>query len=155
MTDTTVPTHIQLSDQTFWDRFKPIKNHLAPAAPFDDCMLETYGRELDFVQTQSELLVWTVIDCEGEIFIESGARFVNRLGYLIASVPREAHEHFSVGDEPPETVTISRRHLRFVLDYLHESEADHYDPENDPVHAVNHIYRHVLAIETELKEGAL
>jgi len=52
-----------------------------------------------------------------------------------------------------ETVTISRRHLRFVLDYLHESEADHYEEtaETHPQDADNHVYSHVLAIEAQLR----
>ncbi len=150
MTHTTPPIHISLSDETFWERFKPLKNHLVPSAPFDDCMFETYGPELAFVQSQSEALVWTVLDCDGEIFIGSGWHFVNRLGYIIASVPRESHEHFTVGDEQPDTVTVSRHHLRIVLDYLQDSEADDFDPEYYPEHADSHIYAHVLAIEAEL-----
>lgn len=60
----------------------------------------------------------------------------------------------SVRTDSEELLTVNAQHLRAILQYLHEGEADHYDPENDPEHAVNHIYRHVLAIEAELKEGA-
>lgn len=48
------------------------------------------------------------------------------------------------------TVTVSRYHLRAILHYLHETEADHYDPETYPDDADTHVYAHVLAIEEEL-----
>jgi gamma-glutamylcyclotransferase (GGCT)/AIG2-like uncharacterized protein YtfP len=53
-------------------------------------------------------------------------------------------------------VLVDSRSLRHMLDYLHDSEADHYEDtvENDPDDADDHVYRHVLAIEQELKEGA-
>lgn len=51
-------------------------------------------------------------------------------------------------------VAVDREHLRHILDYLHDSEADHYDPETYPDDAKNHVYAHVLAIEEELKPRA-
>lgn len=49
------------------------------------------------------------------------------------------------------TVTVDAAHLRFILDYLHDSEADHYDPETYPEEVNTHVYPHVLAIEAQLK----
>lgn len=45
-----------------------------------------------------------------------------------------------------QTFIIDAADLRAILDYLHDSEADHYDPED----ANPHVYRHVLAIEQQL-----
>lgn len=52
------------------------------------------------------------------------------------------------------TVTVDANHLRAVLDYLHDSEADHYDPETYPDDVNDHVYAHVLAIEADLKAVA-
>lgn len=48
------------------------------------------------------------------------------------------------------TVAVDAAHLRVILDYLHESEAGHYDPETYPEHVDTHVYAHVLAIEAQL-----
>lgn len=49
-----------------------------------------------------------------------------------------------------DTISVNRIHLRSILDYLHDSEADHYDPETYPDDVNDHVYSHVLAIEADL-----
>ncbi|TXG87731.1 MAG: hypothetical protein E6R14_00765 [Thermomicrobiales bacterium] len=53
-----------------------------------------------------------------------------------------------------DTLSVNRHHLRAILDYLHDSEADHYDPETYPDDVNDHVYAHVLAIEADLKARA-
>lgn len=144
--------HHVITDAQFLERFAPVKNHLNPNAPFDGCMFETFGNEFEHVRTQDPALVWTVIDCDGTMTIESGCHFVNRLGYLVASRPRTDQSTYAVSDDDaePDTITVSRHRVRAILDYLHDSEADHYDPETYPDDVNNHVYSHVLAIEAEL-----
>jgi hypothetical protein len=144
--------HHVITDDEFLERFAPVKNHLNPNAPFDGCMFETFGAEFEHVRTQDPALVWTVIDCDGSMTIESGCHFVNRLGYLVASHPRPDTSTYAVEDDAAEadSVSVSRRHLRSILDYLQDSEADHYDPETYPDDVNNHVYAHVIAIEAEL-----
>jgi hypothetical protein len=151
--------HHVISDEQFGERFAPVKNHLNPHAPFDGCMFETFGEEWEFIRTQDPALIWTVIDCDGTMTIESGCHFVNRLGYLVASKRRTDKDTYSVSDdEAPEsdsaTVTVSRRHLRVILDYLHDSEADHYadTAEAYPEDVNTHVYAHVLAIEAQMTD---
>ena len=48
-------------------------------------------------------------------------------------------------------VAVDMRRLRIILDYLHETEADHYDPEGHPEDVTSHVYTHVIAIEGYLK----
>ena len=50
-----------------------------------------------------------------------------------------------------DTLSVGRIHLRAILDYLHDSEADHYDPDTYSDDVNDHVYSHVLAIEAELK----
>jgi hypothetical protein len=89
--------HHALSEDEFFARFKPVRNHIAPNAGFDGCLFETFGEELAHVQAQDRTFVWTILDCDGELFIESGFHVVNRLGYLIASVPTEPGRAYTVG----------------------------------------------------------
>lgn len=62
----------------------------------------------------------------------------------------------SVAATPTEsdTLAVNRIHLRAILDYLHDSEADHYDPDTYPDDVNDHVYAHVLAIEADLKARA-
>jgi hypothetical protein len=62
----------------------------------------------------------------------------------------------SVAATPTEsdTLSVNRIHLRAILDYLHDSEADHYDPDTYPDDENDHVYSHVLAIEAFLKASS-
>lgn len=80
---------------TFWEKYKPIKNHLDDNASFDGCMFETYGPELDFVRTKvSDNSVWTLLDCDGHLVISSGYHFVNRMGYFVTEKPAPEDVYF-------------------------------------------------------------
>jgi hypothetical protein len=90
--------HHALSEDEFFVRFRPVRNHIDPNAGFDGCLFETFGEELAHVQTQVRTFVWTILDCDGELVIESGFHFVNRIGYLIATVPTEPGHTYTVGE---------------------------------------------------------
>lgn len=51
-------------------------------------------------------------------------------------------------------VAVDACRLQSILEYLHDSEADHYDPETYPDDVNDHVYAHVLAIEADLKARA-
>ena len=84
---------IELSEDEFDDLFPLVQNHLNPTASwaFDDgpgCLFETYGEELEFVKRQDPLTVWTLVDGEdGDLYVISGPHFVNRIGYLVSTIP--------------------------------------------------------------------
>ena len=64
------------------------------------------------MQAQDPNLVWTVLDCDGQLAIASGFHFVNRLGYLIASVPVAPDHTYSVACEDltePMTIRAARK----------------------------------------------
>lgn len=86
-------TFIEIDEDTF-DATYPLRtNHLNPNASwaFDDgpgCLFETYGQELEFVRQQDPRTIWTLIDGDdGDQYVVSGIHFVNRIGYLISTVP--------------------------------------------------------------------
>ena len=74
------------TDDDFYEKFNPIKNHIDDNASFDGCMFETYGEELEFVQKTKETkpkTIWTILDCNGKLYVGAGYHYVNRFGYLI------------------------------------------------------------------------
>jgi len=85
-----------LTEDDFIARFKPVPNPIDPSAGFDGCLFETFGEDLAYVQAQDPNLIWTVLDCDGQLAIASGFHVVNRLGYLIASVPVAPGHTYSV-----------------------------------------------------------
>lgn len=82
---------VELTEDQFVDLYKPIGNHLDPNASFDwgdgiGTLFETYGDEAAFVKSQRPESIWTLLDCDGRLYIVSGWHYVNRLGYFITSV---------------------------------------------------------------------
>lgn len=86
-------TFIELTVDEFIERFKPLPNPVTPSAPCDfgnakGCLIETYGAEWEFIRSFDRQRVWTLIDNNaGDLFLLSGLRWVNRLGYIITQNP--------------------------------------------------------------------
>lgn len=83
---------IEMTIEEWEATYKPIKNHIAKNASFDDgqggIMFETYGDEVAFVKEQDPACIWTEGDGDdGGSYIWNGWSFVNRLGYFITEVP--------------------------------------------------------------------
>lgn len=75
-----------ITEDEFYEKFHPIGNHIVDGAPFDGCMFETYGEELDYINKvtpNNRKNIWTILENEGKLYISSGYHFVNRMGYLI------------------------------------------------------------------------
>jgi hypothetical protein len=83
-----VGNFIEMTEQEWFDTYKPILNHIDDNASFDGHMFETYGDEVEFVKSQSPANIWMFGDGDdGGLYIWSGWGFVNRLGYFITEVP--------------------------------------------------------------------
>jgi hypothetical protein len=86
-------TLIQLSEDAFDAQYPLVTNHLNPSAGWVlgegcGCLFETYGDELDFVRRQDPRTIWTLVDGDdGDLYLVSGYHLVNRIGYLISTVP--------------------------------------------------------------------
>ena len=86
-------TFIEIDEDAF-DALYPLRtNHLNPTASWaygdgPGCLFETYGEELEFIRQQDPLTVWTFVD--GDQYLVSGFHYVNRIGYLISTVPVQA-----------------------------------------------------------------
>jgi hypothetical protein len=96
--NTTYPMEKENSEE-FYEKYKPVYNHLEEPTYKEgqtngecigyDQYFETYGRDLEYVKKHDDNLIWTMVDCDGTSCIIQGYRFVNRMNYLIASVPYE------------------------------------------------------------------
>jgi hypothetical protein len=88
-----VRSPLEITEDEFDRRFSPVTNHLNPNACWGSgetggCLFETYGEELEFVRRQDARTVWTFVDGDdGDQYLLSGFHFVNRIGYLISTMP--------------------------------------------------------------------
>ncbi len=67
------------------DTYKPIKNHTEYG--FESMMFETYGHELEFVQSVNNDRCWTLVEGDEGLWILEGRRWINRLGYFVTINP--------------------------------------------------------------------
>lgn len=98
---------IKIKEQQFWDQFKPKKNKLDKNASYEGHMFETFGKELDFVRAafnKNPLTVWTIMDCDGNPVICQGYHFVDRIGYLITTVPALADTEYIIEGELEDVI---------------------------------------------------
>ena len=88
-----------------WDEFVELyKPKQSPGGngSYDGVMFETYGAEFEQVAAAADNCVWTVLDCDGELVINSGRSFVNRFGYFITENPAPANRFTEVIDDPED-----------------------------------------------------
>lgn len=70
-----------------FEELGPIKNPHADHG-WDGTLFETYGVELNFVRSQPENHVWTLVNGEGgNPVVLSGFHIVNRIGYFVTEKP--------------------------------------------------------------------
>lgn len=92
----------ELTEDEFDDRFPLLTNHLNPNASWGSgdeggCLFETYGEELEFIRRQDPRTIWTLVDGDGDDqYLVSGFHFVNRVGYLISTVPLPEDQEIEV-----------------------------------------------------------
>src|ERR1700693_4658426 len=84
----------QITEDEFDAKYTIVTNHINPNASwaFGDgpgCLFETYGEELAFVRRQDPRTIWTLVDGDDDDnqYVISGYPLVNRIGYLISTIP--------------------------------------------------------------------
>lgn len=88
---------IEMTEEEWFETYKPIKNHIDTYASFDGHMFETYGDEVEFVKAQDENRIWMYGDGDdGGSYVWSGWGFVNRIGYFITEIPFPANTTIQV-----------------------------------------------------------
>lgn len=76
--------HKRIQQRTFDKKFTLFDN------PRDDEQQFEHFEPLDKIQmdiAQKENRLWTVVDCDGKLYIMAGWHFVNRLHYVITNEP--------------------------------------------------------------------
>jgi len=92
-----------ISEEDFYDKYKPVINHIErkkfgkDVADEDICsyggtMYETYGEDVEYIRSLcregKENLIWTIVDGDdGNLIIQTGCWFVNRIGYIVTENP--------------------------------------------------------------------
>ena len=83
----------ELTEDEFTVRYPLKPNHLNPSAGWalgdaGGCLFDTYGIEIAFGKRQDPLMVWTLVDSgDGDMYLVNGLHSVNRVGYLLSTVP--------------------------------------------------------------------
>lgn len=113
---------------TWFDTYQPIVNEISgngEDGPFNGCMFETYGPELEYIQQADPKHTWTYVTGDnGEDVIVAGKHYVNRMGYFITKVPwQTGQESFTFGNGDPKDVKSAVDYLlghAFSPDYVNE-----------------------------------
>ena len=74
------------------EQYKPKTNHLSKYP--DEKMYETYGNEVEYIQTVDPKYVWTLVTGDMCDLIVAGYAYVNRLAYYVTEVPWENEEDY-------------------------------------------------------------
>jgi len=74
------------------EKYKPIPNHIDKDGTYFaldgvNYSFETYGEELKYIEKQNSKYVWTLIEEDGDQFIQNGKWHVNRLAYFVCKNP--------------------------------------------------------------------
>ena len=92
-----------MTEDEWYETYKPIQNNLDDNASWNGTMFETYGDELEFVDNQPDENVWTWTDGDdGGTYLSSGKSYINRLGYFVCTVPWTEEAISITVDEPEE-----------------------------------------------------
>jgi hypothetical protein len=101
-------TVLTITEDEFYEKYKPIDNHLDSNASWDGKLFETFDDELlyCFELSQKENRVWTIVECDDVewepdeddddddetyepscLYIMSGFHYVNRIGFIVTENP--------------------------------------------------------------------
>ena len=81
----------ELKYSEWQDKYKPIKNHITkyPDINAEFSMFETYGEEVEYVNSVDPKYVWTEVQGDCSMLLIAGKAFVNRLAYYVCEEPWE------------------------------------------------------------------
>lgn len=63
----------------WYEKFQPICDN--EGSPI---LYETYGEDLKYITKMSDTNnIWTILDCDGKLYLSPGYHIVNRLNYIV------------------------------------------------------------------------
>lgn len=100
-----------MTEDEWWSIYQPKTNHIDDNASWTGTMYETYGAEVDFVESTLENFVWTLVEVDGKGILVNGYSYVNRLGYFVCEVPWIDNHFYEIrvydyGDEENEYADV-------------------------------------------------
>ena len=111
-----------------WDawaeKYKPEENHLVTS---NELMFETYGAELEYVQSLDPRYVWTSVQGDMCDLIVAGYAYVNRLCYYVTEIPWENEDEYVLISVEKECECYSEEGYEFTL-----SNGDEITQDGDP-----------------------
>ena len=111
-----------------WDawaeKYKPEENHLVTS---NELMFETYGEELEYVQSLDPRYVWTSVQGDMCDLIVAGYAYVNRLCYYVTEIPWEDEDEYVLVSVEKECVCYKEEGYEFTL-----SNGDEITQDGDP-----------------------
>ncbi len=110
---------VELTEDKFFQQFKPIKNHLNLHASYEGCMFETFDAELAEVKktlATKPLNVWTIISADGDLIIIQGYHHVDRIGYLITELPAQEDTQYNIAPEEFDVIMEGDAQLIYEID---------------------------------------
>jgi hypothetical protein len=122
---------IELSEEEWFNTYKPIPNHIDNNASFQiedgvGYMFETYGEEVEFVKTHDPAYIWMYGDGDdGGSYIWNGWHIVNRIGYFVTEVPcpPDTTIQIQIGESPEECPKCEV--------YIYDPEEDDHECEEE------------------------
>ena len=91
----------KMTEDEFFEKFTPVKNHIDTNAPFDGMMFETYNAELEYiieVFKKTPKRVWTILEADERLYYASGFHQVNAFGYFITNEETEGEIEVDLDD---------------------------------------------------------
>lgn len=79
--------HKRIQQRTFDKKFTVVNNPRDGSDQFQP--FEELDR-IDYQKAEKENRLWTVLDCDGKLYIKAGWHFVNRLHYVITNEPYDS-----------------------------------------------------------------
>jgi hypothetical protein len=87
----------KMTEQEFYDKYRPIQNHIENRESWDGMFFDTFGKELDFIEEMSKFnRVVTIVESDNEcteettgLVVVSGLCVVNTYGYMVTAIPLE------------------------------------------------------------------
>ena len=58
----------------------------------EDRMYETYGADLNYINSMPANFVWTLVDGDEDTVIVNGRAYVNRIGYYLTKKPHNTND---------------------------------------------------------------
>ena len=81
-------------EDAFYEYFKPCMHLSEEGDVWGGCGLETYGKDFEFISKYDPNYVWTVVDGDSgeKQWIVAGLHFVNRICYIVTTLPHRSLE---------------------------------------------------------------